>query len=247
MRRASRGGGARAAAGRPRRPSSAVTSTFPPIVVPTGREPGRWGQSGGGASPASEFGRYVNLSPDCRSYRPMRKPITRMARMRRTAGPTARRTPSARSPSPKSPWSRPLKVSPRLFALLLPVGNRPLDSALDDRRWRQPFVGLWRYSQPGRRRGRTGPDEEAPDNRSDRENEEQKPPGIIIRVVVREPLKRDHAEHESGNEQSAHEHSALCLVHRISVSRVFCGASIPSSMSSARTDSGVNDVTHSCG
>jgi len=34
------------------------------------REPGRWGQSGGGASPASEFGRYVNLSPDCRSYRP---------------------------------------------------------------------------------------------------------------------------------------------------------------------------------
>jgi len=33
------------------------------------REPGRWGQSGGGASPASEFGRYVNLSPDCRSYR----------------------------------------------------------------------------------------------------------------------------------------------------------------------------------
>jgi len=33
---ASRGGGARAAAGRPRRPSSGVTSTFPPIVVPTG-------------------------------------------------------------------------------------------------------------------------------------------------------------------------------------------------------------------
>jgi len=41
------------------------------------REPGRWGQSGGGASPASEFGRYVNLSPDCRSYRLQGYDITR--------------------------------------------------------------------------------------------------------------------------------------------------------------------------
>src|SRR5439155_25294474 len=62
--------GARGAGGRLRRPLRLAGTPGSRSPIRKSREPGRWGQSGGGASPASEFGRYVNLSPDCRSYRP---------------------------------------------------------------------------------------------------------------------------------------------------------------------------------